>query len=395
MHVFQGLEWNVPDAEHGSVILPPTADEARLIARFEARYDSKNFSRKNTHADSEADAVAGVKYLQSLKGEHKPLFFANHPARTGRTSPMEMRNWGDAGPDVTRGFEGAAGHQAASLMGGPRGHYDKSPGRGSYEGYPKESYRTWGGYDWYVAKVGGVWDSLLGEGRPWYITANSDSHRHYKDHTVVNPLTYATSGHVTATTQKSGEHVRNMDFWPGEYTKTWVYARAADPFEVLSALRGGSMFTVHGDLVDRLEMGVNSADAMAPMGGTLLVEKRGEGVELRVRMREASGENFGGRRPKVDHVDVIAGEVLGVSKDRGLMTNETTRVVRQVGVGEMKREGAWLSFTHQFERVERPMYVRLRGTNRDLAGPEMDGSGVNPWDDLWFYGNPVFVRMRA
>lgn len=393
MHIFQGLEWNVPDAEHGSVILPPTPDEAKQIARFEVRFDNKNISKPKTPANSELAAVAGVKYLQSIKGDHKPLFFVNHPARTGRTSPLEMRNWADAGPDVTRGFEATAGHQAASLMGAPRGHYDKAPGPGSFDAYPKEAYRTWGGYDWFVAKVGGLWDSLLGEGRPWYITANSDSHRHHTDHTVVSPVTFATRGHVTPTTQSSHEHVRNMDFWPGEYTKTWVYARRSDPFEVLSALRGGSMFTVHGDLVDRLEMHVNSADGMAPMGGSLLLEKPGARVELRVRLREPARENFGGRRPKLDHVDVIVGEIRGSSADRALMTNETTQVVRQVRAIEMEREGPWLVFSHRFDRVDRPMYVRLRGTNRDVAAPEMDPAGINPWDDLWFYGNPVFIRF--
>src|SRR5262245_8937111 len=32
MTIFQGMEWNVPAAEHGSVILPPTPDEAKNIA---------------------------------------------------------------------------------------------------------------------------------------------------------------------------------------------------------------------------------------------------------------------------------------------------------------------------------------------------------------------------
>lgn len=393
--VFQGLEWNVPDAEHGSVIVPPTEDEAKLIARFERRFDNKNYTRPNTPADSEADAIAGLKHLQAIRGEHKPLFFVNHPARTGRTSPMEMRSWADAGPDVARGFEGTAGHQAASLVGSPRGHYDKSRGSGSFDGYPDESYRTWGGYDWFVAKVGGVWDSLLGEGRPWYITANSDSHRHYTDHSIVNHATYLTHGHVTATTQQSEVHTHNIDFWPGEYTKTWVHARRADPFEILAALRGGSMFTVHGDLVDRLEMSATSADAMAPMGGTLVLEKRGQSVELRVRIREPEGKNFAGRTPKLHHVDIIAGEILGICKDRSAMSNETTRIVRQVPVQAMTREGPWLSLAHKFERVDQPMYVRLRGTSGDNDGPVMDPSGVNPWNDLWFYSNPVFIRLRA
>src|SRR5262249_20061307 len=32
---------------------------------------------------------------------------------------------------------------------------------------PLESYRTWGGFDWFTATVGGLWDSMLAKGRPW------------------------------------------------------------------------------------------------------------------------------------------------------------------------------------------------------------------------------------
>lgn len=395
MHIFQGMEWNVPAAEHGSVILPPTPDEAQRIAEFEALYDEKNFSRPGTPADTEADAVAGVKYLQQLAP--KPLFIANHPARRGRNSPLEFRAWGDAGPDVARGFEGAAGHQAATLVGQIRGHYEKKRGDDSWPGYPKESYRTWGGYDWYVTQIGGMWDSLLGEGRPWYITANSDSHRHWDDHTIVDVSTYATKGHVTATKKKADHHHGdkgdNIDFFPGEYTKTWVYAAAPTPTAVLDALRAGCMFIVHGDLIDRLEFSARSADAFAPMGGTLVLDKKDRDVEVQIRIRPATGENFGGLRPKLDHVDLIAGDILGPAKDREIMTNPTTRVVAQVPVKDAVKEGDWLVIRHRFENVKQSFYVRLRGTNRDLEKPEMDGPKINPWDDLWFYSNPIMIRV--
>jgi hypothetical protein len=389
IHIFQGLEWNVPAAEHGTVIVPPTADESQRIAEFEALYDEKNESRPNTPANTEAEAVAGVKYLQQLTP--KPLFIANHPARRGRNSPMEMRAWGDAGPDVTRGFEGAAGHQAATLVGAIRGHYEKNQAADSWAKYPKQSYRTWGGYDWYVTQVGGLWDSLLGEGRPWYITANSDSHRHWDDPTVVDETTYATMGHVTATTQKAddpgGVH-GHIDFFPGEYTKTWVYAASPTPMAVLDALRSGSMFTVHGDLIDRLEFSAHSTDAAAPMGRTLVLDKKDRDVEVRLRVRPAGRENFGGRRPALDHIDLIAGDILGVAKDRESMTNPTTRVVAQVPVKEMQREGNWLVVRHRFANVKNSFYVRLRGTNRDVQVPEMDGLKVNPWMICGFMAIP-------
>src|SRR5207244_1301347 len=57
--VFQGLEWNMPAAEHASVILPPGPQEAQTIAAFEAHYDERNGSLPGIHKETEADAVAG------------------------------------------------------------------------------------------------------------------------------------------------------------------------------------------------------------------------------------------------------------------------------------------------------------------------------------------------
>jgi PHP domain-containing protein len=397
MHIFQGLEWNVPAAEHGSVILPPTPDEAMRVAEFEAQFDQKNKSRENTPADTEADAVRAVQYLQAMTPQ--PLFFVNHPARTGRVGPGEFRNWADAGPDVVRGFEGAPGHQAATLAGCTRGEYSKKIKPDAWQGYPKESFKTWGGYDWYVATVGGLWDSLLGEGRPWYITANSDSHRHWTDLTIVDTSTYESKGCVTATTQKCenphDEHGRgdNIDFFPGEYTKTWVHAASSSREAVLDALRQGNMFTVHGDLIDRLEFSAHSGDAAAPMGGTLAVDKKEHNVEIRIRLRPATGKNFGGRQPTLDHIDLIVGDILGPAKDRDTIVNPTTRVVARVPAKDLVKDGEWLTFRHRFENVKKSFYVRIRGTNRDVQGPEMDGPKVDPWEDLWFYSNPIMIRI--
>ena len=117
------------------------------------------------------------------------MFFANHPARKGLDSPHEIRGWRERQPRIALGMEGAPGHQAAGMpapigAGSGRGFYDNSPTADSFAGYPLESYLTWGGYDWMTSTVGGLWDSLLAEGRPWWITANSDSHTVYLDDSV-------------------------------------------------------------------------------------------------------------------------------------------------------------------------------------------------------------------
>jgi hypothetical protein len=63
-------------------------------------------------------------------------------------------------------MEGAPGHQAGGLA------PDDSPKRdqtgqpsGNRGGYGNEKARTFGGFDQMTAIVGGLWDSMLGEGR--------------------------------------------------------------------------------------------------------------------------------------------------------------------------------------------------------------------------------------
>jgi len=44
--------------------------------------------------------------------------------------------------------------------------------------------------------------------------------------------------------------------------------------------------------------------------------------------------------------------------------------------------------------VDRDIYIRVRGTSGDDAEPVMDTVGEDPWADLWFYSNPVFIDVR-
>ena len=70
--------------------------------------------------------------------------------------------------------------------------------------------------------------------------------------------------------------------------------------------------------------------------------------------------------------------------------------------GKTKRFRLSLTFTH----VSAPFYLRLRGTDgnrlgagfypgQDPSGPKLDVIGAaDPWKDLWFYTNPMFVDVR-
>jgi hypothetical protein len=43
--------------------------------------------------------------------------------------------------------------------------------------------------------------------------------------------------------------------------------------------------------------------------------------------------------------------------------------------------------------VTRRGYLRVRGTSTMEAEPPMDARGENPWTDLWFYSNPIFLEV--
>ncbi len=93
------------------------------------------------------------------------------------------------------------------------------------------------------------------------------------------------------------------------------------------------------------------------------------------------------------YVNVIVGRVTGPSDDRTADTNPTTKVVRRFDEGEWTREGEYLVMTHLLPNLAADDYLRVRGTNTQQMEPEPDPLGENPWDDLWFYSNPIFIDV--
>ncbi len=104
-----------------------------------------------------------------------------------------------------------------------RGFYGSRPNEQSFPGYPTASYFTYGGFDWMTATLGGLWDSLLGDGRRWWITANSDSHSYFNDLQDVDRQNYNTLGYVTEADRYFSRPTYG-DFRPGEYSRTYVIA---------------------------------------------------------------------------------------------------------------------------------------------------------------------------
>lgn len=372
----QGVEWNVPTHEHASVGIvnaDPTA-----ISNFEYIFDASD--KDKTRAveglvkdnTTHTSAIDGAKWLETNYPKTSYLLL-NHPSRQLSYSAADIRDLNNAAPDVFFGLEGIPGHQ-------------KESSRGGY-GSSNPLAQTYGGADLMMAKVGGLWDSLLSEGRNFWMFANSDFH--------------STSG----------------DFWPGEYSKsyTWVNSKLDnkvgnnDYQALVNGMRSGNSFAVLGDLINGLDFQIKSGKT-ATMGQTLVTNK-GKDAQITIKFKSPK-KNNNGDPVKVDHIDLIAGNVTGkalpgtteYSKD----TNDTTKVIARFTSKDWKYVDGWYIINYDLKNINHNQYFRLRGTNLGLNVMNQTDANGNPlsdslvgsnnvtqaYSDLWFYSNPVFVQVR-
>lgn len=366
---FYAMELDTPAADHSSLIIPKVANERELLFTLESKYSKREAFPVDPARDTEPKMLEALREMRAM--QDRPLVFAHHPSRSatglgryGLDTPQEFRAWNDVAPEVAVGFEGAPGHQAGGLN--PDGTSKPDGPRGEYGNFP-----TMGGFDQMTARVGGLWDSLLGEGRRWWITATSDSHVHY------------TEG--------------GADFWPGEYSKTYVHA-ANDYAAILDGLRNGRIFVTTGDLIDRLDLTVSrvghgrGGPNVAGAGDSVLLRGRDDRrVAIEVAVRVPRTPNAKGERPAPTRIDLIGGEITGRVAAPSTDTNPTTKVLARFDESSWRRTGDWITVRHEIE-VPGNMYVRVRGTCTTELEPEVDALGADPWSDLWFYSNPVFVR---
>jgi hypothetical protein len=173
------------------------------------------------------------------------------------------------------------------------------------------------------------------------------------------------------------------DFDPGEYSKTYVWARpVAD--DVLDGLRGGRTFAVTGDLIDALDLQVQADDGSGPVGrmGDTLPMKRGARMRVQLRVHQPSVANAVGQRPALQHLQLI----VGSPGDGG-----PQMLTRRFTAADWQRDGQWYSVTWTLPVPANGGFVRARGSNTAEPTPLADLKGEDPWQDLWFYANPVFI----
>jgi hypothetical protein len=431
--ILTGMEWNVPSHEHASAGCIEA--NGKCIAEFEYRFDqndadttgpaaagmswggkiqTSDYTVANGYPDyssvlglkpAHAKAIAGLKWMNDYHPDTSWVNFA-HIERAGCGTASDsgysiaaLRDMNDTAPTVFFGFEGMPGHQKATN----RGEFGSSAcGGGSY-----------GGGGTYIATVGGVWDSLLGDGRKIFNFVSSDF------------------------------HMTRDDFYPGEYSKTYVKVKDDERKEgtstrrdILDGLRSGNSFAVHGDLIDELDFRVFSGAPFgnhnATMGETLSVG-RGEKITVQVRFKSPSHNNCragvnasagfdcASYRPAVHHVQLIQGRVNPTREKKFLADGVTPNpaynfvdsgiasVVKTFDASSWRTDEEGLT-TMRFvvPRIGDDTFFRIRGTNKgyneagqtdEVGDPLLDTPGANnadeAWKDLWFYGNPIFVTVSG
>jgi len=416
----QGLQWDAPTHGQVSVGIVGAVDEPAAIADFEYRFDAADADASRA-GESKANATAkdclqAVAFLQKHDATSS-YAFVDHPSRDLSWSVGDLRALQDAAPSVVCGFEGFPGDQAAATRGGYGAFFDATGAEvdDPAAADPGETAlaRTYGGADRMVAQVGGVWDALLGEGRRWFVYGDSDFSwwtTRYKDG----------SGTVVGASYR--------DFWPGQYDKTWTYVRGSGYPGLVAAIKSGDSFIVNGDLIDALDLHVARGATARTMGQTLTIG-RGQRIVLTVRVKSPA-KNHDGRVVHPDHIDLIAGRVTGriaasspayLTRD----TNPTAHVVTSFRWAAMRVVKGWRVATVAFV-MKTGMYFRLRGTDlpagtpnqtdaagdplvdtltyRVLPNPDPAKAATQPtvtintpqqaWADLWFYSDPVFVRVK-
>ncbi|QOZ25175.1 hypothetical protein [Bradyrhizobium sp. CCBAU 51753] len=467
--LIEGLEWIAPGHEHVDVAVitgQNPRDEggnADKMAEFEYRFDRTDADAigpvfgsgqnqvwpgkdnvNNSGTAGHQKSLAAIAWLQS----HHPLQSYVIPTHTERQGPFDpsgskgyniehFRDFNNAGPTVAFGIE-SPGHFAEGGLSGGSGSY----GTGAVGG------GTYGMSGIYTAKVGGLWDGMLGEGRNFFIYVSSDWHS--------RGAGGARDSFTTA------------DFIPGEYTKLYVpNAGKFSAHSVIDGMRSGNSYSVNADLIgpDLVFRAKARGDDWKTMGETLVV-RPGDRVtvemEMTVPAKNNSPYSFNNpllvpigtkqplNKPSLDHVDLITGKITGViapgaagyavpnaagTAGASIVYNPTATIAQQIPATKMHREhrdggAVRLRFTTTFTAGNSAFYIRARGTNIPVGTPNVSDSAGNPlldannalvsctdpacpphleavagvkkvthdvqaYSNAWFYANPIFVRPEG
>ncbi|WP_155703163.1 S-layer homology domain-containing protein [Paenibacillus psychroresistens] len=417
--IFSGFEWDIPKHDHGAIGIlsdtPGSVEALKAANQFEYLFTNRpenmfdandvatwNLTDSRITNFDHADSLTGIKWLQKNFAD-KSYFLVTHPSRgVGKTTIADLRDFNDAAPNINFGFEGMLGNQ----MEPDRGGYNTTYNIANPTADDNYKYRSFGGSDYMITKVGGVWDALLGEGRNYWNFANSDFH--------FKILGSNSSG-----------------YWPGEYAKNYTWTNGNDMQSVVNGMRSGKSFSVYGDLINALDFNIEGNDGKLEMGAAnpQITVTEGDHLQLTIRFKSPAKNNYevpvlngvpANIAPKVDHVDLIAGDVSDEKAVAGTSaynkdTNDSTSVIATFTSEDWTTDqDGYNVISYDLGAAKKKQYFRLRGTNLGLNVPgETDAEG-NPlldpktndsddttrfnnindrnYKDLWFYSNPIFVK---
>jgi hypothetical protein len=318
--ILSGIEWNVPPGggdDHAVVLFPPEMDDAAVTGEFKAAFD--DLKRPDHRAEL---TVAAFDWLRTrgARASEAPVVFLNHPGRKAKdiAAVRTQIEWlSKIGPGVFAGVEGAPGHQNM----GPIGAY-------------KEALTPEDRWDPAIAPPGAAWDQLLARGT-----------------------------NVSGALATSDFHSTRGDYWPCQFSATWIYAPDRSPAGVLKALRAGSFVGVHGGIATHVQLSLTAAGLPRPAI---------TGEEVRLAAGTTATVELQARVPATDwssqpnRLDVV--DLIGVTKDGASILRS----------GAPDAKG---TFTHSFTIPAGGIVIRARGRRIVENGP-----------DLMFHTNAIAVR---
>ena len=387
--------------------------------------------------------LEGIKWMQAYYPATS-FYVPAHLERAGAFNPNgnngfnveHLRDFNNAAPDIAFGFESHPGHQAE----GSRGSYSTGAVGGG----------TYGGTGIYAAQVGGVWDALLGEGRNWFFFASSDYH---------NRGSFGPDQRESTADFFPGEYTQDyvsVQDHTKAYTKEDIVngLRSGNSF-VADGQLIDKLVVVACEVVNKT---VDTSNC-ATMGQRLNVASGSDvQIQVSLRDPEGlnnspysfpnpSLKQIGVTQPLnapvLDHVDLIIGKFGSkiepgsenyaglINTPAALNTSAKVRATFNADNWQVLDKGRRV-LNYRIKAVDSDRYFRLRGTNLPAAVPYETDSAGNPlldfgsqlkiacddvacpehlvkdangaktssydvaaWSDLWFYSNPVFIKVQA
>jgi len=296
--IIDGIEWNVPPGagdDHAGVLVPPGPEGVQALKEFKTRFDDLG---REIHDEELAHEAFRWLADQSTSWSVPPVVIFNHP---NRRVDKSLDNLGKLrrfrkGTQLLIGIEGSPGHQGATPL-------------GSYAG-PEQTLDRW---DPAAARIGDLWDQLLAGGEEWWgAAAFSDFH------------------------DEPDDGLR--DYWPGQFSETWLYVPERTAEGVLNALRAGCFFADHAAIVREVKLTVQAQGLARPawVGEYIMV---GESARVTARVEMSVPErDWAGESNRIDLVELIAVDsggsrvVAARPPDRGLVALEESLPVPQGGL---------------------------------------------------------------